>query len=149
MAASETLRTLVPEGSGFSSQTLFTHPTKPSIDLRKSTGLLYASIRRTSGVNHIGLSSPPQPYPIGEFHFHRPWPRRPDRGLYLDKLPFARLAAPDAPIPLFKPSQRQPFLRTELLRPHPTLALPRNKAAPLRCTPLDLPIAIHLHTTLL
>jgi hypothetical protein len=44
---------------GSSAKTLFTKPTNPSIDFRRSTGLLYARIRRTSGVNHIGLASDP------------------------------------------------------------------------------------------
>src|SRR5262245_33807920 len=106
-------------------------------------------MRRTSGVNHIRLSSHPQPDPRREVDFHRPRLHRPPRSQDLDTLPFARLAAPDPPIPLLKRPQRQPFRLTELATAHPALAIPGDNLTPLHRTPLHLPIRIDLHTVLL
>src|SRR4029453_4902979 len=88
--------------SGSSSNTLLTNPTKPSMDFRKSTGLLYARIRRTSGVNHILLPSHPQPYAVGELHLHRPGSGSRHGRLHLHKLPLAALGSALAPVPLLK-----------------------------------------------
>ena len=68
------------------------HPLKtPSlpgvpIDLRKSTGWLYARIRRTSGVNHIPLPSHAQPHAVGQLDLYGPGTRRaePRRGQFVE-----------------------------------------------------------------
>src|SRR5262249_59392985 len=88
---------------GSSSKTLFTSPTNPSIDLRKSTGLLYAKIRRTSGVNHIALASHPQAHAGGVCHFHRPRPAHAARRRVCDKLPLRPRFAPPPPLPFLTP----------------------------------------------
>src|SRR5262249_41748737 len=135
--------------NGSSSNTLITTPTNPSMDFRKSTGLLYARIRRTSGVNHILLSSHPQAHPVRKLHLHGPrLGTRPLR-LALDKAPLVRLAPPLPPVPLLKRPQGEPFLRTKLPCPHPTLSIPRNNPTPLHRAALHMPIALPLHDSLL
>src|SRR5262249_56725540 len=119
------------------------------MDLRKSTGLLYAKIRRTSGVNHIVSSSHPQSHAVGELNLHRPRPARSNRRLHLDKLPLIGLASPEAAIPFLKRPQRQSFLLTELSTAQPTLPIPCHNLTPLCSTPLHLAITTHLHTFLL
>src|SRR5262249_1419942 len=132
-----------------SAKTLFTSPTNPSIDLRKSTGLLYAKIRRTSGVNHIALASHPQAHAGGECHFHRPRPAHAARRRDCDKLPLRPRFAPPAPLPLHKRPQHQAFRGTKVPVPQPTLPIPRNNLAPLGGTPRPSAITTQLHTLLL
>src|SRR5215813_377279 len=80
-------------------KTLFTSPTNPSIDLRKSTGLLYAKIRRTAGVNHIALAWHPQAHAGGEFHFHRPRPAHAAWRGDFNKRPLLHFFAPQPSLP--------------------------------------------------
>src|SRR5262245_21149319 len=119
------------------------------MDFRRSTGLLYARIRRTSGVNHIVLASHPQANAGGEFDFHRPGTRGHRWGFHLHKLAFAPLRPPLAPLPLLKGAVRKPFLLAKLATAQPTLPIAHNNFAPLGCTPLHMAVTRQLHTFLL
>src|SRR2546428_2941572 len=119
------------------------------MDFRKSTGLRYAKIRRTSGVSPISFPPPPQPPAVGEFHLHGPRACRDARRFPLHKLPLPALGSPLPPIPLLKGPECQSFLGTELPHPQPALPIARDDPLPLCGAPLHMAIRCDLHDSLL